>query len=119
MIFVERAAVEHHQVGAAADQPVELGSVDAWRPAGVLDEFAERLARHVDAGEQFEAGVAPGAHAAVEIAEIGVAGAAQDISRALDQAVAVVAQHDAGRARHQLGEFHSSRLSGTERANSR
>ena len=40
------------------------------------------------------------------IAEIGVAGAAQDISRALDQAVAVVAQHDAGRAaRHQLGEF--------------
>ena len=71
-------------------------------PAVVLDVLAERLARHVDAGEQLEARLFPGRHAAVENGQIGVAGAGQHVGGALRQAVAVVDQHDArGVAWHQ------------------
>ena len=104
-IFVVRPAVEHHHVGAGAHQRVELVGADAGRAAGVLDEFAERLARHVHAGEQLEAGGGPGGVAAVEIGEIAVAGAGEDIGGARAEAVIVVDQHDArGAARHQRGE---------------
>ena len=65
--FVERAAVDHHHVGAAAHQAVELLGGNARRVAGVLDVLAERLARHVDAGEQLEAGLLPGGDAALQI----------------------------------------------------
>ena len=41
-------------------QRVELVGRNARRVAGVLDVLAERLARHVDAGEQLEAGLLPG-----------------------------------------------------------
>ena len=84
---------------------VELLGRDARRVAGVLDVLAERLARHVDAGEQLEAGLLPGGDAALQIRHVGVAGGGEDFGRALDQAVAVVAQHDAGvAARHQTRE---------------
>ena len=63
----------------ARDEPVELVGGDARRGAGVLDEFAERLARHVDAGKQLEPGRGPGGDAAVEDGEVGVAGAHEDI----------------------------------------
>ena len=73
--------------------------------AGVLDILAERLARHVDAGEQFEASLLPGRDAAVQMRQVGVAGGSEDLGGALGQAVAVVAQHDAGiLARHQAGK---------------
>ena len=65
-IFVERPAVEHHHVGAGAHQRVELVGADAGRAAVVLDEFAERLARHVHAGERDQAGFFPGRDAAIE-----------------------------------------------------
>ncbi len=72
----------------------------------MLDELAERLARDIDAGEQHQAGRGPGRDAAVEMEKIGVAGAQKNRRRALDQAVGVVAQHDAGAAaRHQTGEI--------------
>ncbi len=79
--FVERPAVDHDHVGAAAHQAVELLGGDARRIAGVLDVLAERLARHVDAGEQLEAGLLPGGDAAVQIGEVGVAGGGEDRSR--------------------------------------
>ena len=39
---------------------------NAWRGARMLDELAERLARHVDAGEQLETGSRPGRNPAVQ-----------------------------------------------------
>ena len=101
-IFVERPAVEHDHVGAAANQPIELVGRDARRAAGVLDEFAEGLARHVDAGEQLEAGRGPGRDAAGEHVRRPCSRRERAPRRALGEAVVIVAQHDAGRAaRHQ------------------
>ncbi len=72
----------------------------------MLDEFAECLARNVDAGEQLVSDRAPSGNAAVEVVEPGVAGAYQDLEGALGQPIAIVAQHDAGvPARHQASEF--------------
>src|SRR6516165_5284624 len=106
LVFVERPAVEHDDVAALAHEPRELGGVDARRGARVLDELAERLARDVDAGEQFEPGLGPARNPAVERMEIGVAGAREDVSGALAKAVGGVAQHDArAPPRHQAGEF--------------
>ena len=120
-IFVERPAVEHHHVGAAAHQAVELLGADARRAAVVLDEFAERLARHVDAGEQLEAGLLPGRDAAVEIGEVGVAGARREFRprarpgrRRRRTARCGWSRRGTSRAKRS-----SSRLSGTERAHSR
>ena len=104
-IFVVRPAVEHHHVGAGAHMRVELLGADRGRAARVLDEFAERLARHMDAGEQFEAGRGPGGGAAVEKAEIVIAGGGEHRGGACAEAVIVVDQHDAGIfTRHQAGE---------------
>ncbi len=103
-----------------ANQAVELFRSDIRRVAGVLDEFAERLARHVDAGEQLEARRRPGGDAAVEIRQVGVAGAREDIGGALASPSASshstmrVALRGTSRAKRS-----SSRLSGTERAHSR
>ena len=49
---------------------------DAGRVAVVLDEFAERLARHIDAGKQLVAGGLPCGNAAVQHVEVAVAGPA-------------------------------------------
>ena len=71
----------------------------------MLDMLAERLAGHVDAGEQLEAGLLPSGHAAVENGEVSVTGACQHFGCALRQAVAVIDQYDAcGMVRHKLGE---------------
>ncbi len=105
-IFVERAAVEHDEVGALADQCFKLGRGDVRRAVGMLDIFAERLARHVHAGEQLKAGGAPSGDAAGENAHIGIAVARQDRRRTRGEAVTIVAQDDARRAaRHQGAEF--------------
>ena len=122
LVFVERPAVEHHHVGAGAHQPVELVGGDARRAARVLDELAERLARHVDAGEQLEAGRRPGRDAAVEHrAGRGSRRAARTSAARSASPSRVVAQHDAGARGAAPGgrSRSSSRLSGTERANSR
>ncbi len=75
---------------------------DIGRVFGVLDIFAERLARHVDAREQFEARRTPARHAAVENGNIGIAIARQDRGGTLRETVTVIAQHDAGTApRHE------------------
>ena len=47
---------------------------DRRRAAFVLDEFAERLARHVDAGEKREAGLPQRGGAAGEHAHVAIAG---------------------------------------------
>ncbi len=68
----------------------------------MLDEFAEGFARHVHAGKGDQAGVLPGGDAAIEIGNVGIAGARQHGARALRQPIVVVAQHDARvLARHQ------------------
>jgi hypothetical protein len=60
-----------------AHQACELVGRDARRAAGVLDVLAERLARHVDAGEQLVAGLLPGGDAALQTRDVGVAGGAR------------------------------------------
>ena len=78
---------------------------DRGRAAVVLDEFAERLARHVHAGKSDEAGLLPAGDAALEIRDVAIAGAREDLGRARDQSVIVVDEHDARvLARHQRGE---------------
>ena len=92
--FIEGPAVEHHHVGARLHQRVELVRRDARRAVLVLDQLAERLARHVDAGEQLVAGRLPADIAAVEHADIDVAGFRQHGRGALRQPVGIVDQHD-------------------------
>src|SRR5207247_5211918 len=92
LVFVERPAVEHHDVPAFAQEPLQLFRRDARRGARVLDELAERFARNVDAGEQFESGFGQSRSPAVERVYVEVAGAREDLRRALDQALAVVAE---------------------------
>ena len=61
----------------------------------MLDEFAERLARHVDPGEELEAGRAPGVDAAIEDRHVAIAGMGQPPRRlARGRAVAPVHDHD-------------------------
>ena len=104
-IFVVGAAVEYHHVGAGAHVRVELVGADRGRAAGMLDEFAECLARHVHAGEQLEAGGFPGGGASGKIRQVGIAGAGEDFGGARAKPVIIVDQHDAGgAARHQAGE---------------
>ncbi len=103
-----------------SQQRGELVGGDARRAGGVLDVLAERLARHVDAGEQFEACLLPAGDAALQEKQIVVAGARKDRGGALDQAVASsqstmrVARRGTSRANRS-----SSRLSGIERAHNR
>jgi hypothetical protein len=105
LVFVERPAVEHHHVSAGANEPVELVGGDARRGAGVLDEFAERLARNVDAGKQLEPRRGPGGNAAVEDGDVGAARPRKNAGGAFGHPIGVVAQYDAGGApRHQPGE---------------
>ena len=83
---------------------LEFVGRDAGRAGRVLDEFAERLAGDVDAGEQFEARLGPCRDAAAETEQIGVAETAQQFGPALDQPIGVVAQHDLrAPTRHQAG----------------
>ena len=68
----------------------------------MLDELAESFARHVDAGEQLEAGGGPGSDTAFKNGNIRIAEACEPFCRALREAVVIVDQHDARRrARHQ------------------
>ena len=86
---------------------LQLGGGDARRVVAVLDELAERLARHVDAAEELEAGgrarprCRPRAPTMSRVAELRAGAAAARCG----QPVAVVEQHDAAspRARHQVG----------------
>ncbi len=89
-------AVEHLEVGAVAHHGGELICAHAGRAAVVLDEFAEGLARHVHARKQHKPGLGPCGNAAVQIREVRVTGARQNSGRALDQAVIVVNQNNAG-----------------------
>jgi len=72
----------------------------------MLDELAEGLARDVHAGEHLKSRVAPARQPVVKNADVGIPRRKQNAGGALSQAVAFVAQHDAGVApRHQAPEF--------------
>ncbi len=102
-IFVERATVEHDEIGFFAQQAFELLRRDIRRVICMLDEFTECLAWNVDAGEQLEAGRCPGIDAAIENRHISVAVARKDRCSAPGKPVIVVAEHNARRtAGHQL-----------------
>ena len=112
--FIERPAIDDDHVIAGIEHALQIISVDADRAAAVLDDFAERLARHVDAREQHIASLGPAGEAIREDEELAVAVPAQDLRRARRQPVAVIDQHDARRpARHQPrhGEFETAERS--------
>src|SRR5262249_1906912 len=95
-VFVERSAVEHHQIGAAADERVEFASADARRRILVLDELAERLAWNVDAGKELAAQGGPCTDPAPDGGNVGVARLGEDAPRTRRESVVVVAKHDPG-----------------------
>src|SRR5262249_53218174 len=104
-VFVEGTAVEHHDISARAQQLLQLLGPDVWGGVGVLDEFTEGFARHINAGEQLKPGSGPGGDAAVERGHIRVAESRELPRRTLRQAVVIVDQYNARRpARHQRAD---------------
>jgi hypothetical protein len=99
-----RPRIEDHQVGLGIDQLLQVGGIDARRVVLVLHDLAERLARHVDAGEDLVARITPGFQAAFHDGEIGVAELRELGGGAVSAAgplrilgiIAAVHQHDAG-----------------------
>ena len=90
-------------------------------PACVLDEFAERLARDIDAGEQLESGRRPGRDAAVENGDVRVAVVRENRGRAVRRGRRRrrTARCAFARRGTSCANLNSNRLSGTERASSR
>ena len=84
-----------NEVGAVLHQLRQLVRGQAWRGALVLDEFAEGLARHIDAGKKLEAGCLPRRARAIEDGDIGITCANKNRGRACGAAVIVVAKDDA------------------------
>jgi hypothetical protein len=101
-VFVERAAVEHDQIGTLAHKPIELVGSDAGCFVFVLDEFSESFTGNVDAREQLKAGTCPRCDTAAEDVQVGVAMPSENGRGTLGETVGVIAQHDAGiTPRHQ------------------
>src|SRR6202022_4879916 len=69
-VLVERPAVEHDEIASCAHHLVELIGGNARRPARMLHELAECLARHVDAREQLQPGLLPRRYTAREREEV-------------------------------------------------
>ena len=107
-----RPRIQDHHVGLGVDQLLQVGGVDARRVVVVLDHFAERLRRHVDAGEDLAARVGPGLQAAFHHGDVTVAHLLQAGGTAVGAAVlaflAAIHQHDACPGIGQQGE--NSRL---------
>ena len=69
------------------------------------DGLAERAAKVLGAAGYSDLHILDGGDAALQITDVGIARGGEDVGGALDQAVAVVAQHDAGiAARHETRE---------------
>src|SRR5207244_76004 len=68
-----RPAVAAQRLLACIAPALQLGGGDVRRLAAVLAQFAERLAPHVDAGEQLVAGSGPAARATRHDGEIAIA----------------------------------------------
>ena len=103
--LVERAADILARAGYTNLHALD-GGVAAWAKAG-FELFSGVNVPSKAFGEFIEhASATPSIDAAVECIEVGVAGAREDVDGPLDQAVGVVAQHDArAPPRHQAGEF--------------
>ena len=106
-VFLDGPAVQDHHVPARPNGLVQCLGRQAGRVVGVLDEFAERLGRHVDAGIELVAGFGPRRRPAFEDADIAVAEGVQHLHRfAGDAGRAVVAKHDPhASARHEVQDL--------------
>ena len=101
-VFRQGPAVENHDFLAALDLGLDVGRFHARRLVMMLDIFAERLARHVDAAVDLVTGCGPGGNPARENRDVSIAVAAEHIVCALGQSIVVVDEHHArGAARHQ------------------
>ncbi len=85
-----RAGVEEQVLPALLLPLVQRRGVDGARMVRVLQHFAERLARHVHAGEHAVSRRRPGRHAALDEAHIGVAARREPLRRARGDTIAVV-----------------------------
>ena len=96
-VLAHRPAVEDDHVGAGIELCLDLLGGEARRLVVMLDKFAERLARHVDAAEQLVTGPPPSGDAAGEKGDIVIAELLQADRRALRQPIVGIAQHQARR----------------------
>src|SRR5215470_10656119 len=71
--LAERPRVENDEVVGAVDHRGKLPRIDMRSAGAMLDELPERLAGHVDAGEQLVSGLRPGGHATMEHCDAPVA----------------------------------------------
>ena len=89
-VFVERAAVEHHQLLSGTPPPVEFLGRDRRGAELMLDDLGEGLARHVGTWKQRMAGGRPGFAAAIQNVERAVAEPCETPRRLLGDPVAPV-----------------------------
>ncbi len=93
--FIERSGVEDDQLVATRLHRLDLGGGQSRRLIPMFDKLAKGLGRYIDAGVDLEAGLLPGARAAREHADHGIARCLQHAGRRLDEMVII------GRARGQ------------------
>ncbi len=103
--FGERAAVDDHEIFPRLPHGLERLRGDARGVTLMLDQLAESLARHIDAGIERVAGLPPGIGTAFQHMRLGIAELLGARRRAGRDAAAVVAEHQPhGRVRHQGGQ---------------
>ena len=104
--FADRPAVDDQDFLAGIETALQLGGGDMRRAASMLDQLAERLARHIDPGEQLEPRRRPGLAAARHHRDIVIAHALELRGGALGQMVVAAVEHDDPRppARHQIAD---------------
>ena len=104
--FADRPAVDDQNILTGIEAALQLGGGDVGRAAAMLDQLAERLARHVDAGEQLEPGGCPGAAAARHDGDIVIPHPVEFRGGALGQTLVAAVEHDDTRwfARHEIAD---------------
>ena len=104
--FADRPAVDDQHLFAGIESSLQFGGGDVRRLAAVLHELAERLAWHIDAGEELIAGGGPTPRAAGHNCDIAVAHTRQRRRGTLGEILvtAVVNDHARALSRHQIAD---------------
>ena len=96
LVFVETARIEHHHIGLAVEQGLDLFGGQGRRVTLVLYQFAKRLAGYIDVDKQLATGPTPTVQPILQQADLGVAQCNQAFGGAVGQPFAVVVQGDLG-----------------------
>ena len=106
MEFADWPAVDDQHLLAGIEPLLQFGGADVRRLAAVLHELAERLAWHIDAGEELIAGGGPTPRAAGHNCNIAIAHTRQRRRGTLGEILvtAVVNDHARALSRHQIAD---------------